>query len=150
MDRNILAQWVTLALFGLIFLASGVWIVLMATHVFMAAAGMLFVGAGLWLLTLPLTGADRQGIVGGVLALSFITFLGVFLTWVALTGPPGRASVSLGGLGLLLPPPVAAILSRGFAGVLALVFDAIALVAWPVMLFSLWREATASRKPGAP
>src|SRR5436190_8162115 len=119
MDRNIVAQWVTLALFGLIFLASGVWIVLMATHVFMAAAGMLFVGAGLWVLTLPLTDGDRQGIVGGMLAVSFITFLGVFLTWVALTGSPGR-----------------------FAGVLALVFDAIALVAWPVMLFSLWRHAT--------
>src|SRR5205809_5431356 len=92
MDRNIVAQWVTLALFGLIFLASGVWIVLMATHVFMAAAGMLFVGAGLWMLTLPLTDGDRKRIVGGVLALSFITFLGVFLTWVALTA--GQAAVS--------------------------------------------------------
>src|SRR5439155_1382789 len=104
MDRNIVAQWVTLALFGLIFLASGVWIVLMATHVFMAAAGMLFVGAGLWVLTLPLTDGDRKRIVGGVLALSFITFLGVFLTWVALTGRTGR----------------------GFAFVLGLAFDEIA------------------------
>ena len=128
MDRNILAQWVTLALFGLIFLASGVWIVLMATHVFMAAAGMLFVGAGLWLLTLPLTDGDRKRIVGGVLALSFITFLGVFLTWVALTGRTGR----------------------GFAFVLGLAFDAIALVAWPVMLCSLWRQLTGSRKAAAP
>src|SRR5437667_10402095 len=100
----------------------------MATHVFMAAAGMLFVGAGLWVLTLPLTDGDRKRIVGGVLALSFITFLGVFLTWVALTGRT----------------------SRGFAFVLGLAFDAIALVAWPVMLFSLWQQLTGSRKAAAP
>jgi len=139
-NGKIVAPWAGFVLFGLIFLASGIWIVLIATDVIatahrqvgaprwiMAAAGMLFVGAGLWVLTLPLTDGDRQGIVGGMLAVSFITFLGVFLTWVALTGSPGR-----------------------FAGVLALVFDAIALVAWPVMLLSLWRHATGSRKPGAP
>jgi len=140
-NAKLVVPWVALVLFGLIFLASGIWIVLMAADVIptahrhvgaprwiVAAAGMLFVGAGLWLLTLPLTDGDRQGIVGGVLAASFVTFVGVFLTWVRLTG---RAR-------------------RGFVGVLALVFDAIAVVAWPVMLLSLWRHATGSRKPGAP
>jgi len=81
-DRNAVAQWAACALFGLMFLASGIWIVLMAADVIptgarhfggprwiVAAAGMLFVGAGLWLLTLPLTDGDRQGIFGGAIAL---------------------------------------------------------------------------------
>jgi hypothetical protein len=39
-DRNIVAQRVALALFGLIFLASGIWIVLMAANVFIDAIAL--------------------------------------------------------------------------------------------------------------
>lgn len=106
-----------------------------------AVFGLAFFFAGWYVLSLLLPTPRTRQVLAAATALTLLTGGAILLTWLALGGQArGRTTVSIGPFSLLLP----AGLARGFERVMIWFFaalaDAIAVLAWFMILKSFVRR----------